>query len=197
MFQFIEVCRHSFMQSSLKVPPQHLNQFAVWTLTGPLTRWFFSFSVILCVNLLLCLGSLFFCITQFLPCCQTDGFTSLSRILSSRCCGSRKVQIITTPLICLTTAKRGPNHFTLVLSNQRTLLQISYGFQETPQNGLLSWTFTFSILTEPQSLPCSYWDFSVHAWSNHWMNLLGPPPPRRLASVLNVFHFWKFVFTVE
>lgn len=89
------------------------------------------------------------------------------------------------------------NHFTLVLSNQRTLLQISYGFQETPQNGLLSWTFTFSILTEPQSLPCSYWDFSVHAWSNHWMNLLGPPPPRRLASVLNVFHFWKFVFTVE
>uniref|UniRef100_A0A3Q0SNZ7 Limb and CNS expressed 1 n=1 Tax=Amphilophus citrinellus TaxID=61819 RepID=A0A3Q0SNZ7_AMPCI len=38
------VCRHLFMHSSLKVPPEYFNQVEVWTLTGPLQHLdFFRF----------------------------------------------------------------------------------------------------------------------------------------------------------
>ena len=57
LFQFIEVCRHSFMKSSFKVLLQHFNHFEV------------SYSH---VDLLVPLGSLSCCMSQFGPsfsCC--------------------------------------------------------------------------------------------------------------------------------
>jgi len=34
LLQFIEVCGHLFMHTSLKEPPQHFSQVEVWTLIG-------------------------------------------------------------------------------------------------------------------------------------------------------------------
>ena len=36
--ELIEIYRHSFMHNSVKIPPQHLNQAEVWTLTGALQQ---------------------------------------------------------------------------------------------------------------------------------------------------------------
>lgn len=54
-----------YIVSVAPVSPQHLSQFGLWTLTGPLQRlFFFSHSV---VGLLLCWGSLSHCMTQIIP----------------------------------------------------------------------------------------------------------------------------------
>lgn len=48
LLQFIDVCGHSFMYSSLKAAPQHFIQVEIQTLTGPLASpSFFSVSAIL------------------------------------------------------------------------------------------------------------------------------------------------------
>ena len=83
LFQFIEICGHLSMHSSRKVLSQHFN----WVKSGlwlghheTSILFFFSHSV---VDLLVCLGSLSCCTTQFWPSrsCWTDGITFNSRIL--------------------------------------------------------------------------------------------------------------------
>lgn len=79
--QFTDVLGHLFMKNFFKIPPQHLNGVKEWTLTLPFQQFppFFS---LLDGTLLVCLGSLSCCITQFWLSlsCWTDGLTFVFKI---------------------------------------------------------------------------------------------------------------------
>ena len=65
LLYFISVCRPSFMHSSLKVPPQHLSQVEVWTLTGPLQHLYSFLFQTFCCRFAAVFGIIVLLMTQF------------------------------------------------------------------------------------------------------------------------------------
>lgn len=79
--QFTDVCRQSFMHSSLTVMPQHFNRFEVWILAGPLKHLLFSCFSHSIIDLLLYLASLSCFMNQFQLSFNLASLTLNSRIL--------------------------------------------------------------------------------------------------------------------